>query len=105
MEVCRKRSTNNVPTSLSISYLIGSPPTGTSMMTLTSSGGLLPMGIASMRMTNGPLFGCTDSVGGSPAQCGRLLDLIATESGSIPDEGDLAQRLLVEDFDTFGNVA
>src|SRR5580765_2742791 len=50
MEVCRKRSTKRVPASLSISYLIGSPPTGTSMMTLTSCGGFLPIEMASMRM-------------------------------------------------------
>ena len=30
---------------LSSSYLIGSPPTGTSMMTLMSFGGLIPIGI------------------------------------------------------------
>jgi len=35
---------------LFISYLIGWPPIGTSMMTFTSSGGLFPIGMASMRM-------------------------------------------------------
>src|SRR5215471_4435528 len=50
MAVCRKRSTTNVPAALSISYLIGSPPIGTSMMTLTSSGGLWPIAMASRRI-------------------------------------------------------
>src|SRR3954469_18152001 len=50
MAVCRKRSTTRVPAALSISYLIGSPPIGTSMMTFTSRGGLLPIAMASMRM-------------------------------------------------------
>src|SRR6478735_5303471 len=50
MGVCRKRSTTSVPAALSISYLIGSPPIGTSMMTLTSSGGLKPILMASRRM-------------------------------------------------------
>jgi len=48
--VCRKRSTTSVPAALSISYLIGSPPIGTSMMTFTSSGGFWPILMASMRM-------------------------------------------------------
>jgi hypothetical protein len=43
-----------VPAALSISYLIGSPPTGTSMMTLISWGGFLPMEMASTRMTGVP---------------------------------------------------
>src|SRR5215510_6776674 len=50
MAVCRKRSTTKVPAALSISYLIGSPPIGASMMTLTSSGGLWPIAMASRRM-------------------------------------------------------
>src|ERR1700738_1079038 len=50
MAVYRNRSPTSVPASLSISYLIGSPPTGTSMMTLTSCGGLIPIEMASMRM-------------------------------------------------------
>ena len=36
------------PEALSISYLIGSPPIGTSMSTFTSRGGSAPMEIASM---------------------------------------------------------
>src|SRR5262245_1801708 len=56
MAVCRKRSTTKVPAALSISYLIGSPPIGTSMMTLTSSGGLWPIAMASRRMIG--LQGC-----------------------------------------------
>ena len=47
MEVYKKRSTKSAPDFLSISYLMGSPPTGTSIMTFTSSGGLVPIGIAS----------------------------------------------------------
>jgi hypothetical protein len=39
-----------VPAALSISYLIGSPPIGTSTMTFTSCGGFVPIGMASMRM-------------------------------------------------------
>src|SRR2546421_10970162 len=54
MGVWRKRSTTSVPGSLSSSYLIGSPPTGTSMTTFTSSGGRLPIGIASMRIRSRP---------------------------------------------------
>src|SRR5271157_3210931 len=43
MGVYRKRSTTSAPLSLSISYLIGSPPIGTSITTLTSSGAFLPI--------------------------------------------------------------
>src|SRR5262245_30655066 len=50
MGVYRKRSTTSVPAALSSSYLIGSPPIGTSITTLTSCGGFRPTGIASMRM-------------------------------------------------------
>src|SRR3984893_17554152 len=50
MAVSRKRASTEVPAFLSISYLIGSPPTGTSMMTLTSRGGSIPIEMASMRM-------------------------------------------------------
>jgi hypothetical protein len=39
-----------VPAALSISYLIGSPPIGTSMMVFTSSGGLWPIAMASRFM-------------------------------------------------------
>src|SRR5215207_8414658 len=52
MAVYRKRSTTSVPAALSISYLIGSPPIGTSMTTFTSCGGFLPIGMASMRMAS-----------------------------------------------------
>src|SRR5215471_20393058 len=52
MAVCRKRSTTSVPARLSISYLIGSPPIGTSTITLTSSGGWWPMEMASRFMAN-----------------------------------------------------
>ena len=38
------------PDGLSNSYFTGSPPVGTSMMTLRLSGGLSPTGIDSMRM-------------------------------------------------------
>src|SRR5207245_1710515 len=44
------RSTNRAPDFLSNSYLTGSPPTGTSMMTLRLSGGLSPAGMRSMFM-------------------------------------------------------
>src|SRR5262249_61086065 len=49
-DVYRKRSTTSVPASLSSSYLIGWPPSGTSTITLTSCGGSRPIRIASMRM-------------------------------------------------------
>src|SRR6476619_3676058 len=39
-----------MPDALSISYLIGSPPIGTSMMTLTSCGGFTPTGIFARSM-------------------------------------------------------
>src|SRR5919199_286602 len=51
MDVYRKRSTTSVPAALSISYLMGSPPIGTSMTTLTSWGGFRPTGMASRRMS------------------------------------------------------
>src|SRR5690242_14853941 len=41
------RSTNNAPDFLSNSYFTGSPPTGTSMTTLTLFGGSSPMGMRS----------------------------------------------------------
>src|SRR6218665_3010573 len=44
------RSTNRAPETLSNSYFTGSPPTGTSMMTLMLSGGSLPTGMRSMFM-------------------------------------------------------
>src|SRR5215217_5486961 len=50
MGVCRMRSTNKAPDFLSNSYFTGSPPTGTSMMTLMFSGGLSPVGIRLMFM-------------------------------------------------------
>src|SRR4051812_1366574 len=50
MAVYRKRSTMSAPDSLSISYLIGSPPTGTSTITFTSFGGSLPMDTDSRRI-------------------------------------------------------
>src|ERR1700742_3141997 len=45
MAVCRKRSTNNAPLALSISYFTGRPPAGISIRTFTSFGGLRPAGI------------------------------------------------------------
>src|SRR5215470_3322307 len=50
MAVCRKRSTNSAPDSLSISYFTGSPPSGISMIAFTSQGGLRPIGIFEMSM-------------------------------------------------------
>src|SRR5690606_3487766 len=44
------RSTNSAPLSLWNSYFTGSPPVGTSMMTLRLSGGLSPTGMYSIRM-------------------------------------------------------
>src|SRR5689334_18299992 len=44
------RSTNRAPETLSNSYFTGSPPTGTSMMTLMDSGGSSPTGMRSMFM-------------------------------------------------------
>src|SRR3546814_1085483 len=44
------RSTNSAPDFLSNSYFTGSPPTGTSMMTLRLSGGLSPIGTMSIRI-------------------------------------------------------
>src|SRR5262249_488464 len=54
MAVCRNRSTKSAPDSLSISYFTGSPPSGISMMALTSQGGLRPMAIFEMSMTGPP---------------------------------------------------
>src|ERR1700761_984976 len=45
MAVCKKRSTNIAPDSLSTSYLIGTPPSGISITTLMSCGASLPIGI------------------------------------------------------------
>src|SRR5438046_6261041 len=42
------RSTNRAPDFLSNSYFTGSPPTGTSMITLTLFGGSSPIGMRSM---------------------------------------------------------
>src|SRR5690606_41510210 len=44
------RSTNSAPLALSNSYLTGSPPVGTSMMTFRLSGGLSPTGMCSICM-------------------------------------------------------
>src|SRR3990167_309905 len=44
------RSTNSAPLALSNSYFTGSPPVGTSMITLRLSGGLSPTGILSICM-------------------------------------------------------
>src|SRR5215475_10824015 len=62
--VWRKRSTTRVPAALSSSYLIGSPPIGTSTMTLTSSGGLFPILMASIRMERSH---CCDHIITTPA--------------------------------------
>src|SRR5262245_59045186 len=68
MGVCRKRSTTSVPAALSISYLMGSPPIGTSIMTLTSSGGLMPTDMASMRMEGLLVCGPAPQLQGGAAQ-------------------------------------
>src|SRR5687767_14957315 len=57
MAVYRNRSTIRAPEALSISYLIGSPPTGTSTMTFTSFGGSRPIATASRRIYKGPQRG------------------------------------------------
>src|ERR1051326_2659690 len=53
--VWRMRSTKIAPDFLSNSYFTGSPPTGTSMITLTRAGGSSPSGIRSMFMMGRPL--------------------------------------------------
>ncbi len=50
MVVYRNRSTMIAPEALSNSYLIGSERIGTSMITLTSAGGLAPIGTRMMSM-------------------------------------------------------
>src|SRR5580692_9354878 len=50
MDVYKKRSTTSAPDALSISYLIGSPPTGTSTTTFTSRGVSRPIEMASRRI-------------------------------------------------------
>src|SRR5450755_2839895 len=108
MAVWRNRSTTSVPASLSISYLIGSPPTGTSMMTLTSRGGSIPIEMASMRMDGsawlsaqlmdrGLRRGVKAGCDATPGQFER------TSIG--PGEGDLVERLGPEFFGTAGDHA
>src|SRR5687768_3307917 len=46
------RSTNSAPLALSNSYFTGSPPVGTSMMTLRVCGGFSPTGIKSIRISD-----------------------------------------------------
>src|SRR6476469_7495280 len=58
------RSTNSAPDCLSNSYFTGSPPVGTSMITLRLSGGLSPVGIYSMRMAAAPRPGALRWRGG-----------------------------------------
>src|SRR6516165_6645374 len=85
-----KRSTTSVPASLSISYLIGSPPTGTSMMTLTSRGGSIPIETASMRMD-----------GSAGARVELVLKLSANRARQRlvrPGEGDFVERFRPELF-------
>src|ERR1700753_1030482 len=76
MAVYRKRSTTSAPEALSSSYLMGSPPIGTSMMTLTSSGTFLPTGIWSMRMA------------GPDCNAGVVILLLTAvnHGGQVPDE-------------------
>src|SRR3954452_5036488 len=92
MAVYRNRSTTSVPASLSISYLIGSPPTGTSTMTLTSRGGSTPMEMASIRMSRSaacliePWKRKHAAPGAKPCPF-RAFGSVA------PGEGDLVERL------------
>src|SRR3569833_2211363 len=94
MAVYRKRSTTSAPEALSSSYLMGSPPIGTSMMTLTSSGTFLPTGIWSMRMAG-------------PEHNGRVVILLLTavnHGGPVPDETTRAAlRDRKQDLFTVGN--
>src|SRR5208282_2025745 len=53
--VCRNRSTNSAPESLSSSYLTGSPPCGISTTTLMSFGGARPTGTFARSMAGAPL--------------------------------------------------
>src|ERR671920_618076 len=70
MAVYRKRSTTRVPAALSISYLIGSPPMGTSTTTFTSCGGFVPIGMASKRMEGSGAEGLRCSTGRTEEQQG-----------------------------------
>src|SRR5258708_2921976 len=94
MAVYRNRSTTSVPASLSISYLIGSPPTGTSMMTLTSRGGSIPIEMASMRMDGSAGRVEVKSwirTRRGPGPVSRRFETPRNSMG--PGEGDLVERL------------
>src|SRR6266481_2389442 len=94
MAVYRNRSTTSVPASLSISYLIGSPPTGTSMMTLTSRGGSIPIEMASMRMDGSAGRVAVKSwirTRRGPGPVSRRFETRRSSMG--PGEGDLVERL------------
>src|SRR6202035_3667340 len=98
MAVYRNRSTTSVPASLSISYLIGSPPTGTSMMTLTSRGGSVPIEMASMRMDGSATVYNQLRDRGQAARArqdtNRISDAALQNPVSVaPGEGDLVERL------------
>src|SRR5947209_5516126 len=96
MAVYRNRSTTSVPAPLSISYLIGSPPIGTSTMTLTSRGGSMPIEIASIRMDCSAILSdqCRDLEDtGSP---GKASGPFGGLDSVGPGEGNLVQRLGAE---------
>src|SRR5436190_8870622 len=84
MAVYRNRSTNSAPDALSTSYLIGSPPIGTSTMTFTSSGGLMPVLIASMFMVGSVLLPADhppEQAGGHPSRQGTPRRLLGDSEG------------------------
>src|SRR5258708_36794606 len=80
MAVYRNRSTIRAPEALSISYLIGSPPTGTSTTTLTSLGGSRPTETASRRMQT-PMWNARGG-GTSYQKPGRLVVAESTASAA-----------------------
>src|SRR5215216_7676207 len=91
MAVYRNLSTTRVPASLSISYLIGSPPTGTSMMTLTSCGGFLPIEMASMRMEGSVVLTGTIVIRGLASRIHRTFEG-GTKNDGLPGQLRLKTR-------------
>src|SRR5438309_5514626 len=91
------RSTNKAPETLSNSYFTGSPPTGTSMMTLMFSGGLSPVGMRLMFMTahlKGQIAGCSDSA--QPYRQGTQRRFVRGASGqTLPGRQHEAPRQLI----------
>ncbi len=73
-----------VPASLSISYLIGSPPIGTSTTTLMSSGGFLPMAMASSLIVGLRKSSAVDGCLAILPQCSKTNDGIRSISAGRP---------------------